>query len=145
MVSSRILIVEDDPNDELLMMRSFKKINLANQIDIVRDGEEALAYLFATGPFSNRDPRILPQVVLLDLKLPKVDGLEVLERIRENELTKTLPVVILTSSDEQEDRLRSYNLGANSYVRKPVDINRFSDAVKELGVYWLELNEPPGA
>jgi len=138
-----ILLVEDNADDELLTLRAFKKTNLGNEVVIARDGVEALDYLFGTGAYAGRDIREIPHLVLLDLKLPKVDGLEVLERIRENEVTRLLPVVVLTSSKEQEDLLRSYQLGANSYVRKPIDFNQFIQAIQQLGLYWLVLNENP--
>ena len=139
----RILLVEDNPDDETLILMSLKKSNVANEVVVVRDGQEALDYLFAAGPHAGRDRDDLPTILLLDLKLPKLDGLEVLRRVREDRRTKTLPVVILTSSDEQRDRLKSYDLGANSYVCKPLDFNEFTDAVKSLGLYWLLLNMPP--
>lgn len=135
---SQILLVEDNPNDQLLTQRAFKKSNLGNDLVMVSDGEEALIYLFGTATI---EPRPLPVLVLLDLKLPKVDGLEVLQRIRSDERTQLLPVVILTSSKEQDDLVRSYKLGVNSYVRKPVDFNQFVEAVQQLGLYWLVLNE----
>jgi CheY-like chemotaxis protein len=138
-----ILIVEDNPDDEALTLRALKKNNIGNRLVVVRDGVEALDFLFCTGVYSNRDPRDLPQTILLDLKLPKVDGLEVLKRIRANERTSLLPVVILTSSKEEQDLLQSYKNGANSYVRKPVDFNQFVEAVRNLGLYWLVLNEVP--
>jgi len=138
-----ILLVEDNPNDEELCIRALKKANLANNIVVMHDGEEALEYLYATGPHAGRDTTDLPSIVILDLKLPKVDGHEVLKRIREEELTHLLPVVILTSSDEQRDQIESYRLGANSYVRKPVKFDKFVEAVQQLGLYWLLLNEPP--
>jgi CheY-like chemotaxis protein len=137
---NRILLVEDNPNDRLLTERAFKKNNLANELISVSDGEEALAYLFGT---KDAEPQTLPVLVLLDLKLPKVDGLEILQRIRSHERTRFLSVVILTSSKEQDDLIRSYELGVNSYVRKPVDFNQFVDAVKQLGLYWMVLNESP--
>ena len=136
-----ILLVEDNADDELLTVRAFKKSNVANQIIVVRDGVEALDWLFGRGDHANRDTLLQPQVVLLDLKLPRMDGLEVLKSIRADKRTSTLPVVVLTSSKEDEDVLRSYELGANSYVRKPVEFERFVEAVKNLGVYWLVLNE----
>lgn len=138
-----ILLVEDNPDDEELTLRALKKNNIVNDVAVVRDGAEALDYLFCTGRYASRDSRDLPQVVLLDLNLPKMGGLEVLRRIRENEKTRLLPVVILTSSKEEQDLIQSYSLGANSYVRKPVDFNQFVDAVRQLGLYWLVLNEAP--
>lgn len=138
-----ILLVEDNPDDEELTLLAFKKCNVANEVVVVRDGEEALDYLFGTGAHAGRDLSVMPTVTLLDLKLPKVDGLEVLKCLRANELTRRLPVVILTSSREQQDVIESYNLGANSYVRKPVDFVQFIEATKQLGLYWLVLNEPP--
>lgn len=137
-----VLLVEDNADDETLILRSLKKINIANEIVVVRDGAEAVDQLFGTGPHEARGP-LRPSVVLLDLKLPKVDGLEVLEHIRGDARTHALPVVILTSSDEQEDLLRSYDLNVNSYVRKPVDFGRFSEVVSQLGLYWLMVNELP--
>jgi two-component system, response regulator len=138
-----ILLVEDNPDDEALTLRALKKNNIANQVVVARDGAEALEYLFATGKYSDRDASVIPQVVLLDLKLPKVDGLEVLRRLRADQRTKLAPVVILTSSNEEQDRLSGYGLGANSYVRKPVDFNQFIEAVRQLGLYWLVFNERP--
>ncbi len=138
-----LLLVEDDPNDEELTIRALRKNNIANEIVVVRDGEEALDFLFGQGKYAGRDTSVLPDVVLLDLRLPKLDGLEVLQRIRADERTKTLPVVVLTSSDEEQDMVDSYKFGANSYVRKPVDFLEFASAVRELGLYWLLLNEPP--
>jgi two-component system, response regulator len=138
-----ILLVEDNPDDEALTLRALKKNNIGNEIVVVRDGVEALDFLFCTGVYADREPHNLPQVVLLDLKLPKLDGLEVLRRIRAQESTRLLPVVILTSSKEEQDRLNGYSLGANSYVQKPVDFDQFIGAVRQLGLYWLILNEPP--
>jgi two-component system, response regulator len=135
-----ILLVEDDPGDEALTLRALKKHNIANNVVVARDGAEALEWIFRTGAHANREPTGLPQVVLLDLKLPRVDGLEVLQRLRADERTKVLPVVVLTSSGEEEDVLRSYRVGANSYVRKPVDFGQFAEAVRQLGLYWLVLN-----
>jgi two-component system, response regulator len=135
--------VEDNPDDEVLTLRALKKSNILNEVVIARDGAEALDYLFGTGPYEGRDMSIMPQLILLDLKLPKIDGLEVLRRIRADERTKLLPVVILTSSKEQQDLLDGYGYGANSYVRKPVDFARFVEAVEQLRLYWLVLNETP--
>ena len=131
-----ILLVEDDPDHELLTIRALKKANVANQIHVARDGEEAVSALFG-------DQAIHPQVILLDLKLPKIEGLEVLRRIRESDTTRMLPVVVLTSSDEERDLLRSYQLGVNSYIRKPVNFTDFAEATRQLGMYWLVLNECP--
>ncbi len=145
MDSKIILLVEDNPDDELLTLRALKKTGVQNDVVIARDGVEALDYLFARGPYSGRDPAVMPQLILLDLKLPRVDGLEVLRRLRSEERTRLLPVVILTSSREQRDMLDGYGLGANSYVRKPVDFEQFVRAVDLLKLYWLVLNEdPPG-
>jgi len=138
-----ILLVEDNPDDEALTIRALQQNNILNEVVVARDGVEALDYLFCRGKYADRDPTSLPQVVLLDLKLPRVDGLQVLEQIRADSQTKCLPVVILTSSKEDSDILNGYKLGVNSYVRKPVNFNEFSDAVKQLGLYWLILNEPP--
>lgn len=143
MTDKCILLVEDNPDDEALTLRALRKHNIVNEVVVAHDGVEALDYLFGSGAWAGRDPRVLPQVVLLDLKLPKVDGLEVLRRIRADERTRLLPVVILTSSNEEKDRVSGYGLGANSYVRKPVDFEEFVEAVKQLGLYWLVLNEPP--
>jgi len=138
-----ILLVEDNPDDEALTLRALKKNNITNSVTVVRDGAEALDYLFGTGEYAGRDTSEQPQVILLDLKLPKIDGLEVLRRLRADERTQLLPVVILTSSNEEQDRLKGYGYGANSYVRKPVDFDQFMEAVRQLGLYWLLLNEHP--
>jgi CheY-like chemotaxis protein len=140
-MSKVILLVEDNPSDEKLTVLAFKKSGVANDVVVVRDGAAALDYVFGTGTHAGRDTSVLPSVVLLDLKLPKVDGLEVLRRIRADRRTKFLPVVVLTSSKEDEDVLRSYSLGANAYVRKPVEFARFAEAAKALGLFWLLLNE----
>ena len=138
-----ILLVEDNPDDVELTLRALKQYHIQNRIMVVRDGAEALDYLFATGAYADRDTSALPAVVLLDLKLPKVDGLEVLQRMRADERTKLVPVVILTSSREEQDIVNGYKLGANSYVRKPVDFTQFLEAARQLGLYWLVINEPP--
>ena len=137
-----ILLVEDNADDEELTLRALGKSNIMNRVIVARDGAEALDYLFMRGAHASRDPREMPQVVLLDLKLPKVDGLEVLRQLRADPRTRRLPVVILTSSAEEQDVLRGYDLGANSYIRKPVDFTQFVDAVRQLGLYWLVLNHP---
>lgn len=137
-----ILLVEDNANDEFLTLRALKKYNVANDVVVARDGAEALDFLFGTGAYESRDTKELPIVVLLDLKLPKIDGLEVLRRVRANESTRLLPVVILTSSNEERDVISGYKLGTNSYVQKPVDFTAFVDAVGQLGLYWMMLNEP---
>jgi CheY-like chemotaxis protein len=142
MTSRSILLVEDKRQDELLILRALKKSNLANPIDIVRDGQQALDYLFREGEFAGRGEP-LPAVVLLDLNLPRLGGLDVLERLRMDPRTRLLPVVILTSSDEEPDRMRSYLNGANSFVRKPLDFGEFVETVSRLGVYWVAMNEPP--
>jgi len=138
-----ILLVEDDPDDEALTLRALEKSNVLNEIVVARDGVEALDYLFGKGSYSGRDTSVMPELVLLDLKLPKMDGLEVLRRIRADKRTKLLPVVILTSSKEERDLIQGYNLGANSYIRKPVDFVQFRKAVQHLGLYWLVLNVAP--
>lgn len=138
-----ILLVEDNADDEALALRAFNKMNIYNEIVIARDGAEALDYLFGEGSYTGRDVSCQPAVVLLDLKLPKIDGLEVLKRVRANPVTQILPVVILTSSREEQDLVAGYMSGANSYVRKPIDFNEFLKAVGQLGVYWLLLNELP--
>ena len=137
-----ILLVEDNPDDEALTLRALKKSNIMNPVVVVRDGAEAIDYLFARGAYEGREAGI-PEVVLLDLKLPKVDGLEVLRQLRIDERTRLMPVVVLTSSVEEQDLMRGYTLGANSYVRKPVDFNQFVEAVRQLGLYWLVLNQRP--
>ena len=136
-----ILLVEDNPDDEALAHRALKKNNILNQVIVAHDGVEALDYLFATGSYAGRDRDFMPEIMLLDLKLPKLGGLEVLKRLRADTRTKTLPVIILTSSKEDQDIISAYDLGANSYVRKPVDFNQFAEAVRQLGLYWLVLNE----
>ncbi len=138
-----ILLVEDNPNDEMLTLRAFRKSRVSNPIVVARDGAEALDYLFARGAHAGRDPAAMPQVILLDLKLPKIDGLEVLRTLRADERTKLLPVVILTSSREEQDVINGYSLGANSYIQKPVDFTQFAVAIQQLGLYWLVLNESP--
>ena len=140
-----ILLVEDNPDDEVLTLRALRKSNIRNPIVVVRDGAEAVDYLFARGAHSGRDASIQPQVILLDMHLPKLDGLAVLRHIREDERTQTLPVVMLTSSNEERDLVGSYRLGVNSYVRKPVDVGAFFEAIRQLGMYWAVLNEavPP--
>ncbi len=141
MTEKPILLVEDNPDDEALTLRAFKRNNIQNEIVVAHDGVEALDYLFGTGVHAGRDLSVMPQVILLDLKLPRIEGLEVLRQLRAGERTKLLPVVILTSSNEEQDRLNGYHLGANSFVRKPVDFGEFIDAVRTLGLYWLILNE----
>lgn len=138
-----ILLVEDNPNDVELTLRALKKHNLTNKVHVVKDGAEALEYIFANGAYAHRKVEHHPKVILLDLKLPKVDGLEVLRQLKSDERTKIIPVVILTSSKEEKDIVESYRLGANSYITKPVDFDKFVNSVSELGLYWLLLNEPP--
>ncbi|MBK8016646.1 MAG: response regulator [Betaproteobacteria bacterium] len=138
-----ILLVEDNPQDEMLTLRALNKVNLANGVEVVRDGQQALDYLFGEGEFAHRSAAGQPAIVMLDLNLPKIGGLEVLARMRADERTKLTPVVVLTSSDEESDRLRSYRDGANSFVRKPVAFSEFAEKVANLGVYWLATNEPP--
>ena len=140
-----ILLVEDNPDDEVLTRRALKKNDIDSEVVVAHDGAEALDYLFGTGAYAGRDTSVMPQLILLDLKLPKIDGLEVLRRIRAGERTRLLPVVILTSSKEQQDLLDGYGCGANSYIRKPVDFARFVETVQQLGLYWLVLNETPQA
>jgi two-component system response regulator len=143
MTDKVILLVEDSPDDEELTLRALKKNNILNEVVVARDGAEAVDWLFGTGVHEGRDTLIQPVVVLLDLKLPKLDGLEVLRRIRADERTEILPVVMLTSSKEEQDIINSYKLGANSYIRKPVDFTQFAEGIKQLGLYWLVLNECP--
>jgi CheY-like chemotaxis protein len=138
-----ILLVEDNPDDVQLTLRALKKSKILNEVVVARDGVEALEYLFGTGKYAGRDTKVLPQVVLLDLKMPRMDGHEVLQRLRKDERTRLLPIVILTTSSEDRDRVESYKVGANSYIRKPVDFNQFAEAVQQLGLYWLVLNEAP--
>jgi CheY-like chemotaxis protein len=138
-----ILLVEDNPDDVELTMRAFRKNNIANNVIVARDGIEALDYLFCRGVYAERDIKITPRLILLDLKLPKMDGLQVLEHLRAEESSQLIPVVILTSSKEEQDLISSYKTGANSYVRKPVDFNQFVEAVRHIGLYWLLINEPP--
>ena len=143
MSNRTILLVEDNPQDEMLTLRALRKVNLANNVDVVRDGQQALDYLFRQGEFAGRAEGGPPTVVLLDINLPRVSGLDVLTRLRQAEETRLLPVVILTSSDEDRDRLRSYEGGANSFVRKPLDFAEFAETVARLGIYWLAVNKPP--
>lgn len=139
MQPTSVLLIEDNEDDVELTLRAFKKHNLANEVHVAKDGEEALEFLFSTGQYAGRAPG-MPQMVLLDLKLPKVDGLEVLRRMRDDDRTRFLPVVVLTSSNEERDLVESYRLGANSYVRKPVDFMEFTEAARQLGLYWMVLN-----
>lgn len=138
-----ILLVEDDPDDEELTLMSLRNANVANEIDVARDGSEALEYLLCEGRYADRDPSVMPSLVLLDLKLPKLNGIDVLKRMRADVRTKFIPVVVLTSSSEEEDMVNSYKSGANSYVRKPVEFNRFAESVTQLGMYWILLNQQP--
>lgn len=138
-----ILLVEDNRDDEDLTLRALRKANVANDVSVVRDGQEALDFMFCTGAYAGRDPQAMPGVILLDLKLPKLNGIDVLHRLRSDPRTRLVPVVILTSSSEEEDMLKSYESGANSYVRKPVEFAAFATAVTQLGVYWMLLNEGP--
>ncbi|NJM70707.1 MAG: response regulator [Scytonema sp. RU_4_4] len=138
-----ILLVEDNPDDEALAIRALKRNHISNEIIVAHDGVEALDYLFGTGVYAGRDLSLKPTVILLDLKLPRIDGMEVLRRLREDERTKLLPVVILTTSSEEQDMLNSYSLGCNSYIRKPVSFIEFTEAVRQLGMYWLLMNELP--
>ncbi len=138
-----ILLVEDNPDDVTLTLRALKKNNIFNEVVVAKDGVEALDYLFGAGIYAGRDTSVMPVVTLLDLKLPKIDGLEVLKRVRANDKTKLIPIVILTSSKEENDIINGYSLGANSYIRKPVDFEQFNIAVRELGLYWILLNESP--
>jgi CheY-like chemotaxis protein len=138
-----ILLVEDNPDDEALAIRALKRHHVGNEIVVAHDGVEALEYLFGTGSYEGRDVSLKPSVVLLDLKLPRIDGLEVLRRLREDDRTRLLPVVVLTTSSEEQDLLDSYSLGCNSYIRKPVDFIQFSEAIRQLGMYWLLMNQPP--
>jgi len=138
-----ILLVEDNPDDQELALLAFKEANITSKIIACSDGEEALDYLFGTGAYADRDTRIMPEVMLLDLKLPKVDGFEVLKRVREDPRTKLLPVVVLTTSSEQKDLIESYQLGTNSYIRKPVNFGKFIELAQQFGLYWLGLNESP--
>ena len=143
MTDKMILLVEDNRDDEVLTLRALRKNRITNEVVVVRDGAEALEYLFGTGRYEGRDTTVMPDLILLDLKLPKVDGLEVLRRLRADQGTRPLPVVILTSSTEEQDVLKGYGLGANSYIRKPVDFDEFTEAARQLGVYWLLLNQGP--
>lgn len=140
-----ILLVEDNPDDEALTIRALNRNHIANEVIVAHDGVEALDYIFGTGLYAGRDISLKPAVILLDLKLPRIDGLEVLRRLRSDERTKLLPVVVLTTSGEEQDLLDSYSLGCNSYIRKPVDFLQFSEAIRQLGMYWLLMNQsPPG-
>jgi CheY-like chemotaxis protein len=138
-----ILLVEDNPDDEALAIRALKRNHISNEIVVAHDGVEALDFMFGTGMYVGRNISIKPTVILLDLKLPRIDGIEVLRRLREDDRTKLVPVVVLTTSSEEQDMLDSYSLGCNSYIRKPVDFIQFSEAIRQLGMYWLLMNEPP--
>ena len=143
MSSGTILLVEDNPDDEMLALRALKKADTKNTVVVARDGEEALEYVFGTGRFKTRDPNETPQVIFLDIKLPKINGLDVLKNIRDDQRTSLIPIVLLTSSDEESDMVTGYELGANSYINKPVDFDQFIDQVKILGRYWLGINKTP--
>ncbi|MDR3630226.1 MAG: response regulator [Desulfocapsaceae bacterium] len=143
MKNKAILLVEDDLQDEMLILRALNRANVANRINVVRDGQQALDFLFGEGEFADKSDLELPAVILLDIGLPRLSGLEVLERLRADQRTRLVPIVILTSSDEERDRFRSYQTGANSFVRKPLDFSEFAETVARLGVYWLATNEPP--
>jgi len=145
MSQTDILLVEDNQDDELLTVRALRKKNVVNEISVVRDGKEALDFLLCQGLYEGRDIRERPGLILLDLKLPRIDGLEVLKRLKQHEETRLIPVVVLTSSREEQDIIRSYENGANSYIRKPVDFVKFTEAVEQLGLYWLLLNELPSS
>jgi two-component system response regulator len=138
-----LLLVEDNPDDQELTLLAFEESNILNEVIVAQDGVEALDYLLGIGSYANRDMSVMPALIILDLQLPKINGLEVLQRLRSNERTKLIPVVILTTSNEQQDLINSYSLGCNSYIRKPVDYKQFMTAVQQLGMYWLLLNEPP--
>lgn len=138
-----LLLVEDNPDDEELTLLAFEQSAIANEVVVAHDGVEALDYLFSTGMYADRNPSLMPALILLDLQLPRINGLEVLQRLRADNRTKLLPVVILTTSNEQQDLINSYSLGCNSYIRKPVDYDQFISAVQQLGMYWLLINEPP--
>jgi two-component system, response regulator len=143
MQNAMILLVEDNPDDEALTLRALKKNNIGNDVFVVRDGAEALDFLFCTNDYADRDPHQMPQLVLLDIRLPKMDGLEVLRHLRADKRMRLIPVVMLTSSNEEQDLVQSYESGANSYVRKPIDFPQFVEAIRQLGMYWLVLNETP--
>jgi CheY-like chemotaxis protein len=143
MKNGNILLVEDNPQDERLILRAVRKVNLTNPIDVVRDGQQALDFLFGAAEFARRDTSVLPVLVMLDINLPRVGGLDVLARLRADPRTRLLPVVILTSSDEDRDRIKSYEIGCNSFVRKPLDFSEFAETVARLGIYWTAVNQPP--